>query len=742
MQFPDLYRSDFKKNDFEKVKRALDFAISLYENSSSKRTAIIKNYDSYNGIVDPKSYESLVKPYGKLSKTKYVHYNNGLNKIKTLIGEFLGSPIDPKVETINEEHINKKFDKFLESKAFVDIKSQIETAKLAGYDLFPGMLEEMDDEENFLSPKNFMTENERILTKYLKDKIKKSKLKLKFKKNMIDIICSNEMFGRVETINGIDDYRAISPIYSMSLDSGEDGFCEDQPYIGEKRMLFLNQIIKEFDITSEKEIEEIKAWEQDPGTFLQANTYERKNNALLIPVYTIEFKTVANNRYFKFDHTTEEPYIREITKDEYEKRIKNNNPDSKIELQKLYIEEVWEASRIGQTMYKKIKRTTRQANTLKNNKLYARYNYIHLVAEDVNGMSIPIQSVISKLDRTYNDIMFLINKELKKPSGNALAINQGYLPSKTNHETVMNELTEDGVIKYNTAAEGNKFGLEGRSEQAVTGINLGDKGRAIDTLLRLKMDIEAATDRITGITRGRTGGELATTTATTSNNNLETSRTVTYDIFYNGKEFFDEVMTRLVDKGKLNFIEYNPQVGSGLFTDEDFNFIMSTSDIALEFFNAYINDGRKESLIREKIEALFLGEINSGTLRSKDVAKFYLQDSLDEGLKVLDNAWKEINNIQQQSQKSNNELALQQEQIITQRETQAREDLQAHELEKINLEGEIESNNILLEGRIKSQQKSSDNVVKMATTDKKLMADTLNKASKQTEKVKPKNSKN
>lgn len=166
----------------------------------------------------------------------------------------------------------------------------------------------------------------------------------------------------------------------------------------------------------------------------------------------------------------------------------------------------------------------------------------------------------------------------------------------------MTELTDDGTIRYNTAAEGNQWNMDGRNEQAVNGVMIGDKARVIDVLIRLKMDIENAVDRITGISRGRVGVEMATTTATTSNNNLETSRTVTYDIFYYVKEYIDEVLTRMVEKAKPNFVENNPSLFGGIYSEEEFTFLMATREIALDHFTAYINDGRKELVIRQKIE--------------------------------------------------------------------------------------------------------------------------------------------
>lgn len=727
MEFPDIYNQDFKEKDFEKAKQAIDFAVEHYEGQQSLRHEVSKLYDSYNGIIDPKAHESLTKPFGKRLKAKYIHHNFGLNKVKTLIGEFLSAPMDPNVETIDEEQVNKKYDKYLERKAMVDLRPQIQLAQEQGYDVFPGMVEQMDDQQEFLVPNNFKTENEIVLTKYLKNKIRKERLKLKFKQNVVDGICSCVLTGKVETVNGVDTYRRISPLNAMFLEYETEGFFEESPYLGEKRYMFKHQVIKEFDITSKNDLEKLEQWGSKPAEFLKDKSYQYKNGSLLYPVYTIEFKTVANNIYFKIDRSSDVPYIREIQEKEYDsiKKIAEKKKDNHtVEVVKIYVEEVWEISRIGTDMYKNIHRVVKQANAIENKKLRARYNYIFFGMDNVEGVRVPIQSVIAKLDNAYNDVQFLISKEIRKPSGNALGINMGFISKEAGgYKDVMTELTDDGTIRFNTAAEGNKFAMDGKSEQALVGVNVGDKGRVIDVLLRLKQDIEFSIDRITGITRGRSGAEMATTTATTSNNNLESSRTTTYDFFYQIKEFFDEVMTRMVEKGKLNMVENNPELFGGIFSDEEFNFIKASNDIPLENFTAYINDGRKELYIIDKIEALFLSDINSGQLRSKDVIRFYLADSLNQGLRVLDKAWSEINKLSQQNAQSSEQLKLQQEQERTKQLQEEREDIQAHEIEAIETQGNIDKENIQLEKSLDANIKSQDNANKMVITDKKVNAD-------------------
>jgi hypothetical protein len=736
MEFPDVYTSDFKAEKFKLAKEAIDYAVSHYESTSGFRNALSKIYDSYNGIVDPKKHESITKPFGKESKTKYIHYNYGLNKAKTLVGEYLATDIDPRVETIDEDNIAKKYKKYLMHKAFLEIKEELLLMKENGYDVFPGMIEEMHNEKHFLAPENFKTENERLLTKYLVDKIKKDKLKLKFRQVLVDSINTCILFGKVDTVNGMDTFRRISPLNALFMDMDTEGFLEDSPYIGEKRLMHYHQVIKEFDIdSSEKELhEKIREMARLEGlTDSEARAGVNKNKGLLIPVYTIEFKTMANVTYFKRDKR-EGSIIREISNEDYLKRKKQYEADQKngkIEIIRVISEEVWEISRIGKDIYRNIRRVPKQISTLENKKLRARYDYVIMLTDTVEGMRIPIQHIISKLDDAYNDVMFLINKELRKPNGDAMGINMGLLPHKVGYNDVMHDVYDDGVVQFNTAAEGNQGNIEGRGgETAISAVNVGDKARVIDVLIRLKADLENAQDRITGITRGRVGMERATTTATGANNNLEASRTVTYDLFFNAKEFTDEVMTRLCEKGKLNFVENNPEIFGGVFDEEEFEFINATADVVFENFVAYINDGRKEMQIREKIESLFPMDIQAGNLRTKDIMKFYLQDTLANGLKVLDKATEEITKINQQAEQSKNETMMKMKEMDKQMHDEEREDYQAHEIEKIVTKGEIDKEIMHIDKSYDQAKANNANETKKAVTDKKNFSDERREALK------------
>lgn len=453
MIFPDVYSSDFKANDFKLAKEAIDFAVSNYNNTSFIRSKLQKIYDSYNGIIDPKRHESLTKPFGIQSKTEYKHYNFGLNKVKILVGEFLSTNIDPRVETADEEQLNAKFEKFLERKAMIALKEPIMEARQNGYDVFPGVAEEMEDEEKFLSPKNFKTENERLLTKYLIRKVKADRLKLKLKQNLIDAVNTSMIFGKVETVNGVDSYRRISPLNALYMDIDTEGFMEESPYVGEKRRLYYHQILKEFDLSESKDkkkIERIKELaSMETSTDMNAATNPTLNSGSLIDVYTIEFKTFNSVSYFKISPNPEAT-IREIPEDDYNKNRKKYEADVKkgrYEIQRVVREEVWEISRIGTDIYERIRPVERQVSQTENRKLRAKYNYILLMMDMVEGVRIPIQYVISKLDETYNDTMFLINRELRKPSGNALGLNVGFLPKKTPYDKIMTELVDDGTIR-------------------------------------------------------------------------------------------------------------------------------------------------------------------------------------------------------------------------------------------------------------------------------------------------------
>jgi len=289
----------------------------------------------------------------------------------------------------------------------------------------------------------------------------------------------------------------------------------------------------------------------------------------------------------------------------------------------------------------------------------------------------------------------MMNKEIRKVRGDTLIYDDAFLPKGKRFIDVLHSVSEDGVVRFNSSAEGNISGLEAESSKVGIGsMNLGES-QTLVVLLSQAIDIERVMDRITGMNDARQGLEKATTTATVGISNVEASRSMTYDMFYFMKEYIERVLMKLAEKSKLNITQYGEDSRQFVLSDEEIQYLISTKNLMFHNYAVTISDGRKEQTILQKLEQLFPQEINAGLLRTKDVAKFYMEENFAKAIKVLDLAHTELAKIRQQELKIKQEAKQSEVESKERIAVDDREDKQVHdkEMELLRIEGkkEIES---------------------------------------------------
>lgn len=718
MAFPDITDIDFSK-DQKKVKEMLDYAVDQYESRRERRARLEKLYSSYNGIIDKAEIDSIIKTTGKKSKTKYVKYRLGRTKMKQLHGEFLEIPIKAQVATVNREAQNEKMQKYKTMLGMAIAKPQIEQVRSMGYDVFPGM--EIPDKSNkkFWDVNNFKLANERVMGTIIKDKLINQRLKTQFYQNFVDLTIAAEMFGKNERdADGIDTYRYIPAKYAMYEETVFDPNLERSPYLGEVRPLYYHEILTNPEFKLNKDQKDIlKEARQDYNTDSLSKMSEMINGNVAFYVYTIQWKGLEKV-YLKTSEAkgSSVPYKMILSEEYYDEnkvKIEKDVKAKKYKVEIFYREIVWTASRIHKDIYtiaKKEKFIIQRLN--ENGKFRADFDYTGLLFSTVNGWRVSVQEVIYELERIYDDIRFMINKEIRKIRGDTLIYDDAFLPKGKQFIDILHSVSEDGVVRYNSSSEGNMTGSESDSNKVGIGaLNLG-QSQALIVLMNQAMDVERVMDRITGMNDARQGLEKATATASGNQNNIEASRSMTYDIFYFMKDYEERVLMKLAEKTKLNQVYFGKDGRQFVFSDSEIKYLITTKNLIFSNYAVSINDGRREQDVLQKIEQMFPQEINAGGLRTKDVAKFLMEDNFAHAIKVLDEAHEELEAIRIQQSRVDQESQQQATQAQVQMATDDREDRQNHdkEMEVLRIEGkkEIEA----MKGAFKATQDFQNNTAK------------------------------
>jgi hypothetical protein len=272
--------------------------------------------------------------------------------------------------------------------------------------------------------------------------------------------------------------------------------------------------------------------------------------------------------------------------------------------------------------------------------------------------------------------------------GDMAVFDEAFMTSKKPFTTILHDLSEHGATTMNSAAEGAVSGDDQTViDRFVKTFKLGDS-ETIKTLITLALDIEQTLDRVTGMNDDRQGFGSASTTATTNQNNVNASISMTYDMFHFAQLYMNEVLSRLLEKVKINWTWLENDSHGMILSDEEYGYLKATRELSNDSYGAYITDGKFEFDVRRKLEQFFLQEINAQKLRTLDVAKFYNEKSFAGSLKVLQEAYEVINNSlkeQEQMKIQSQEKTAQQGQQMN---LQMHEDDQQHDIDKIRVKGE------------------------------------------------------
>jgi hypothetical protein len=485
---------------------------------------------------------------------------------------------------------------------------------------------------------------------------------------------------------------------------------------------------KEFDLddTDRKLLKDLAS----SGNSNEAKGNQNSGGMGLINTYTIQWKGLEPV-YCKISsaESSEEPYMRIISEEYYkknQKQIEKQVANDEFIVEKYLREILWTATRIHTGIYTKAKKEKNLIQRLnENNKYNVDFDYSGMLLSTVDGIRVSVQEIIKELEKIYDAIRFQINRELKKIKGTMVAFDEAFIPVGKNINDIIHSITEDGMVRFNSSAEGNVSGTELDSNKVgVSAINLGQNQNLL-VLLQQAIDIERVMDRVTGMNEGRQGLQKATTTATANVNNIEASRSMTYDLFYFMQEFIERTLTKLAEKTKINKTYIGADQRQFIFDEGEEMFMISTKELDWDNYGITITDGKKEKDILNKMEMLFPQEINAGNLRSGDAGKFWMESSFASALRVLDNAHEQLANIRQQEMRVKQESAIKNMEQQSQQIVEEREDNQSHDIDMETLRTEGKKEVVLLGKSLDSQNDSSKIAGKAATTPKKQNAGIL-----------------
>ncbi len=701
------------------------YAEDLLNQNNVRIGKFTKLYNTYNGIVSPKSIEYLTKgANGRMNRAKYVSYRLSKTKIDLVNNEWLMRPLNSTVSTTNILSKTAKLDHYEMVLGASHAKKDIEKLRGVGVDPVEGMdIPDIEDESAWQSM-SFKDKNQDVMQVLINSAITDMELKEKFNKNFQDVLITGMCYGQnTVTIEGDDNYIAIDPRDAIFLEVDRDTFLAKSPIMGHREGMTLHDCLRKFNWT-EQEKEKLKAMANSGSSNMSNAEYRGQysyiGKELIINCIHIEWKSVRPT-YYKISpltqaqtlvNPTDTEYRIELDTEEYEKnKAKHDALVAKgaYSIEVKYQEELWEGWQIGHEMYKDVRRkpfTMRREDAPGD---VFGYSYTGMLANTVNGYRVSMQELMSALSDAFDVVMYQQMREIGKVKGKAIVYDSAMLPRNTTIKDVLYQLANDNFVNINTSASGNMSNKDIASALGINEVDLG-LSASFPALVQLSRELKMMLDELSGINGDRQVMTQASSTATNAQSNIVNSRIVTEGWFFLTGMYCEKVFTKIAQQRKIIWGLYKPNKARIVLGDERFGFMEATRDLAYCDYGIKFNDGGKEVDLMRSVFQYAEASLNNKELRFEDVILMKMAETSSEMLAYAKKGWSTIQKrvAESQAQAEQAQIQMNNENIQAQIEiaNADREDKQSNEKDNIILQGDtdIRVNSAKLKGGMVAKQ--------------------------------------
>lgn len=676
--------------DFNYHKNCIDYAISKWKENTTRTKMMVNSMLSYNGYY-PKEILSRLPQEGKV---KYKDYRLSKKIIDKILGEWLESPLNASVSTINRESIlfKKKIQDRITAMQEPLIKEAVDRVKKTEIaNPFNGV--DYSNEDLF-KKQNIKTKNE-IAIQYMINDILRKGIRDQLYASLQNLLLTGECFFQVKlNSHGKLERRNINPINRISDEIDDDPFMERQPYIGEFCPMYLYEILKNYKLTSEEK-ERVKSLQHKKDNLVAEypEYYKLKNGELCVNTYRLEWKTLTPDILKK----DKKGNLAELSPEFYaknEKRIKRES-GKKYDIDIKTYQNIHQCVKIGHEIYVDwgpMPNLPRQNDE----PFYTSYSYKGLIFNSVLSNKVSLHQVLEHIKEEYNIVRMMINRELYKYKGVLLGYDRAYLPRDPETgkpvpmEQIKKTMLDDGIFDFNSASDGNygndKISVDKVLQTAEVGLSGG-----IEMLLKIGYNLEDLANRLAGFNDERLGETPASATATSSVQNLKMSRSISAPIFYFFDRFVERILLQAAELLKISYGILRKDLGEKIIGNDIIGFIEIDKSILEEDFGVYLSDSRKEMEIRQRMGIRMDQSINAGEMRIKDAYAAEMAETLTEAKIAVDEGWKEMEMYRQESQRVAQEAQNNKIMADAQIKREEREDKQAHEQGMLLTKGALDA---------------------------------------------------
>lgn len=727
-QFPSQKKSTAQKlaNDKKWAKECIDASegITDFNDNRIRRSYYNKkvNYDLYNDILDQNDIQQVTNPMGLRDTSfpaKMQNYPIANPKIDLLIGEEFKRRFDWRVRSVNSDAISQKesekkdqlmllMKEHLTQDAFNEEEAKKELQKLNKY---------LNYDYQDIRELNAT----RLLTYLYKDQ----ELKTKFNAGFLDGLISAEEIYCCDIISGEPIMRKVNPLNLYTLRSGDSHFIEDSDIIIEFSYESIGRVIDMFyDELTPKEVDDLesghslKSETNSPLNHRSANaifdlstlaqerngqdglvevnsnadqsytggTYDTEGNVKVTRVVWKSRRKLGKLKYYDEEGNEQEKIVDENYKAEKEKGE---------EIKWIWVNEWWEGTKIGESIYVKIGPRPVQYRSMDNiSKCYPGYVGTLYATNDSKAKS--LMDRMKPYQYLYNVFMYRTELAFAKSKGKIAQLDLSLVPDGWELDKWMYYAEVLGWAPVDRFKEGTKGAAQGKLSgqfQQPTQILDMEMGSYIQQHVMMLQYLETQMGEIAGVSKQRQGQVSSNELVGNVERAVSQSSHITEKWFSVHDNTKLRALATLLETAKYAYKKGSKKLQ---YVTDELQTVMF--EIDGEMFNEadyglFISNTNSDMELLSSLKSLAHAGIQNDKISFSQLMDIYNSDSISSIRRKIEKS--EADKIQEAKEDKKQEQENQQQMAAKQQEAQKelqqmqidnREDEQAHEMEKALLD--------------------------------------------------------
>ena len=624
-------------------------------------------YDYYNGVIYEDDYRYVTQPYGK-SRTNFPSKMRNYPIIKPIIDLLLGEkskrPLNYTVTVQNGDAVSQK-EKAKQQAIYQNLQQRFIKA-LAQTN--PEILQNLESPDDIPMPKEIADqfENSYVDNRAIKGQhaityiMQSQEVYDKLQKAWFHFLVSGEVYTHRGVRNKEPFYEVLNPI-DIDYDKDPDiEFVEDGDWALVRKYVHASSVIDSFyeSLTEEQVLELEEPRQSDPESYLlyrraragsDPNTYRNR----LIEVVTVYWKSRKRIGFLEY-MDPETGAMEEMEVDETF-RMPKEMKEAGAKVTYLWVNEVWEGTRIDGRFYININPVANQRISIDNSST-CKLPINGRKYSDINADNISLVSLGIPYQLNYNIFKYRMELAIARSKDIISQFDINMIPKKWDMDKFMYYVEGTGIAWVDYNKEGIQLNPQ---HQSVLDMSI----KTISQYITLLESILNEWEKISGVSRQRQGTIGAYEGKASSQQAILQSSHITEDLFRKFARLEQRDLQALLDYSKEAWL--TGKQGMFVMPDGTTDFLdLDTLQHMESNYGIFVSDAGKDQQRLDQIKGLAQAMIQNGTKASM-VAEMFESENFSQikgKLKAAEKAAEELEQAQQQAQQQQAQQQMQMQQ--------------------------------------------------------------------------------